>query len=78
MDIRPDTRVMKIVQVPELRAVLQWYGLPIADRWALRLSLEDFCYEFSVDLDDLLVELSASQIDDDDAMSSESDTSSWL
>ncbi|MEZ4322941.1 MAG: hypothetical protein R3F61_36080 [Myxococcota bacterium] len=57
MHIDRHTRVMNIVADPELAAVLEWYGLPIQDRTALRLTLENFCSAHDVDVEDLLLEL---------------------
>lgn len=66
MEIDRHTRVMSIVADPELRAVLEWYGLPVHDRDALRLTLENFCSAHDVDVEDLLAELSLGDEDDVD------------
>lgn len=65
MEIDRDTRVMKLVADPDLRAVLEWYGLPTHDRSQLRLTLESFCIANDVDVEDVLVELAVSDIEND-------------
>lgn len=65
MHIDRNTRVMNIVADPELRAVLEWYGLPVSDRAMLRQSLESFCGAYDVDVEDLLVELTLGSEDED-------------
>jgi len=63
MEIDRDTRVMTLVADPDLRAVLEWYGLPTDDRSQLRLTLESFCLANDVDVEDVLVELAVSDAD---------------
>lgn len=65
MEIDRDTRVMTLVADPDLRAVLEWYGLPTDDRSQLRLTLESFCLANDVDVEDVLVELAVSDLDNE-------------
>lgn len=65
MIVSPTMRVMDVVADPEMRAVLEWYGLP-THRAALRLSLEDYCEAYSFDLDELLEELRSYTPDDEE------------
>lgn len=76
MDIDRKTRMMKLLADPDMRSVLEWYGLPINDRRCLRLSLEDFCGASDVDVDDVLVELTVLDADNYDEEYEEQD--SWL
>jgi hypothetical protein len=76
MDIDRKTRMMKLLADPDMRSVLEWYGLPINDRACLRLSLEDFCGANDVDVEDVLVELTVLESDRDGE--EEEDDADWL
>ncbi len=66
MEVNRKSRVMNVLADDDMRNVLAWYGLPIDDRAYLRASLEDFCAAFDVDVEDVLVELSMSEVESDD------------
>ena len=66
IEITRKTRVMTLVSDADYRQVLDWYGLPTNDRSMLRLTLEDFCLEHDVDVEDLMAELMALDEDGED------------
>ena len=76
MDVTRDTRVMNVIADPAMRDVLAWYGLPINDRSFLRVTLEDFCAAHDVDVEDVLVELSVAESDDEEAR--DADYNEWM
>ena len=65
MDMNAKTPMMNLLSNDELRSVLEWYGLPVNDRTAAQMTLEDLCDANNVDVGDLLMEFSIIQADVD-------------
>lgn len=63
MDVTRKSRVMDVIADTDMRDVLAWYGLPVDDRSYFRYSLEDFCEVFDIDVEDVLVELSVTEVE---------------
>ena len=66
MLVKPSTRVGRMTtQYPELEEILGWHGIePESDE--LRLTLEEICEAYEVDIEDVLVDIAEVMDEDED------------